>query len=244
MEVIPAIDLRQGRCVRLYQGDYDRETVFCDDPVAIALKWQGAGAKRLHIVDLDGAAEGRLCNEAVVKRILHASLLRIQIGGGIRQIKTMERLFGMGVERVILGTAAIENPSLVSQACHRFGQGVIVSIDARNGLVRTHGWRKGSELSAVELLERMTDSGVSRFIYTDISRDGTLTEPNFEAIKELIAQSSIPIIAAGGISNLEHLRRLGQIGVEGAIIGQALYSGDIDLKEAIQVINQAYDSLS
>ncbi len=239
MEVIPALDLRQGRCVRLYQGDYDKETVFSDDPVAIALKWREAGAKRLHIVDLDGASEGRLCNEDIIEEILRASALYLQVGGGIRNMETVEHLFKLGVERVILGTAAIENPTLVAQACQRF-EGVIVSIDAQDGYVKTHGWRKDTGFTAIELLDTMTSLGVSRFIYTDISRDGTLTEPNFAAIAELLAHTKLPIIAAGGISSLGHLKRLAQIGVEGAIIGQALYTGDIDLREAISAM-EGYD---
>jgi phosphoribosylformimino-5-aminoimidazole carboxamide ribotide isomerase len=232
MEVIPALDLRQGRCVRLYQGDYDKETVFSDDPVAIALKWREAGAKRLHIIDLDGASEGKLCNEAVIERILRASELDIQVGGGIRNMEAMEHLFELGVERVILGTAAIEDPTLVAQACQNF-EGIVISIDAQDGYVKTHGWSKDTNFTAIELLDKMTSLGVKLFIYTDISRDGTLTEPNFAAIAELLAHSRLPIIAAGGISSLEHLKRLAELGVEGAIIGQALYTGDIDLREAI-----------
>ena len=234
MEVIPALDLRQGRCVRLYQGDYDRETVFSDDPVAIARRWQDQGAKRLHLIDLDGAAAGKLCNEPIIKEILKAVELQVQIGGGIRQLETIYRLLSLGAARVILGTAAIADPELVIDACRRFGEGIVIAIDAQDGYVKSHGWRQGSTVTATELAKKMTDLGAKRFIYTDISRDGTLTEPNFDAIAELLSQTDLPIIASGGISTLAHLERLSQLGVEGAIIGRALYTGDIDLREALE----------
>jgi phosphoribosylformimino-5-aminoimidazole carboxamide ribotide isomerase len=233
MEIIPALDLRGGKCVRLYQGDYTQETVFSAEPIAIALRWQEQGAKRLHLIDLDGAAEGKLCNEPIIKDILKAVTLRVQIGGGIRQFETIYKLLSLGASRVILGTTAIEAPKLIEEACRRFGEGIIVSIDAKDGYIKSRGWRKGSTITAIELAQRMANLGVKRFIYTDISRDGTLTEPNFEAIAELVSQTDLPIIAAGGISSLTHLKKLSQLGVEGAIIGQALYTGDIDLKEVL-----------
>ncbi len=234
MELIPAVDLRQGKCVRLYQGDYDKETVFSLDPAAMALKWQEQGAKRLHVVDLDGAAEGKLSNEPAIKEILRAVQLQVQIGGGIRQIETIYKLLSLGASRVILGTVAIEEPELVTEACHRFGEGIIISIDAKDGYVKTRGWRQDSALPATELVQKMADLGSRRFIYTDISRDGTLTGPNFQATAELVRQTDLPVIAAGGISTLAHLERLSQLGVEGAIIGRALYTGDIDLKVALE----------
>lgn len=235
MEVIPALDLRQGKCVRLYQGDYGKETVFSPEPVAIALRWQAQGAKRLHLIDLDGAAEGRLCNEPTIKEILKAVTLQVQIGGGIRRLETIYKLLSQGASRVILGTAAIEDRELVTEACHRFGESIVIAIDAKDGYVKSHGWRQGSSTTAEELINRMADLGVRRFIYTDISRDGTLTEPNFAAIANLVAQTSLPIIASGGISDIAQLKRLAQIGVEGAIVGRALYTGDVDLKEAIGI---------
>lgn len=236
MEIIPALDLRQGKCVRLYQGDYDKETVFSHEPVAIALRWQAQGAKRLHLIDLDGAAEGRLCNEAAIKEILKAVTFQVQIGGGIRQLETIYKLLSLGASRVILGTAAIEDTELVTEACRRFGESIVIAIDAEDGYVKSHGWRKGSSTTAEELVNRMADLGARRFIYTDISRDGTLTEPNFDAIANLVAQTSLPIIASGGISNIAQLKRLAQSGVEGAIVGRALYTGDVDLKEALREI--------
>ena len=236
MEIIPALDLRQGKCVRLYQGDYDKETVFSHEPVAIALRWQAQGAKRLHLIDLDGAAEGMLCNEAAIKEILKAVTFQVQIGGGIRQLETIYKLLSLGASRVILGTAAIEDTELVTEACRRFGESIVIAIDAEDGYVKSHGWRKGSSTTAEELVNRMADLGARRFIYTDISRDGTLTEPNFDAVAKLVAQTSLPIIASGGISNVAQLKRLAQSGVEGAIVGRALYTGDVDLEAASREI--------
>lgn len=236
MEIIPALDLRQGKCVRLYQGDYGKETVFSHEPVAVALRWQAQGAERLHLIDLDGAAEGKLCNEPTIKEILKAVTLQVQIGGGIRQLETIYKLLSLGASRVILGTAAIEDRELVTEACRRFGENIVIAIDAEDGYVKSHGWRKGSTVTAEQLINRMADLGARRFIYTDISRDGTLTEPNFDAIANLVAQTSLPIIASGGISNIAQLKRLAQIGVEGAIVGRALYTGDVDLEEASREI--------
>jgi phosphoribosylformimino-5-aminoimidazole carboxamide ribotide isomerase len=233
IEIIPAIDIREGRCVRLYQGDFDQETVFSDDPVEVALHWQSLGAPRLHIVDLDGALSGEVHNLDIITEIASAALVPTQLGGGIRQLDTIEQLLKAGVERVILGTAAVEDQGLIKQACQRFRESIIVGIDAREGYISTHGWRKETELGAVELARSMVGLGVRRFIYTDINRDGTLTEPNFSAIAELINTINIPVVAAGGISSLNHLNMLKTLGAEGAIIGKALYTGDIDLKQAL-----------
>jgi phosphoribosylformimino-5-aminoimidazole carboxamide ribotide isomerase len=237
-EIIPAIDIRDGRCVRLYQGDYQQETVFSDDPVEMALEWQSRGAPRLHIVDLDGAAKGEVYNLDVITEIAKAVLVPTQLGGGIRRIETTEQMLKAGIERVILGTAAVEDPHLVEQACRRFRESVIVSIDARDGYLATRGWLKDTDVRAVELAQFMVGVGVGRFIYTDIGRDGTLTEPNFSATAELINAIKAPVIAAGGISSINHLRMLKSLGAEGAIIGKALYTGDIDLKQALAAINQ------
>jgi len=222
----------------LYQGDYDEETVFSDDPLEVALKWQSLGAPRLHIVDLDGAATGELRNLSVVTEIASALLIPTQLGGGIRQLETVEKLLKAGVERVILSTAAVETPKLIEEACHKFRESIIVSIDAREGYIAIHGWRQETELKAIEFAKSMVKLGVKRFIYTDIARDGTLTEPNFAAIVELIDTIRLPVIAAGGISSLNHLRVLKKLGAEGAIVGKALYTGDINLKQAIATISQ------
>jgi phosphoribosylformimino-5-aminoimidazole carboxamide ribotide isomerase len=222
----------------LYQGDYNRETVFSDDPLDMALKWQSVGAPRLHIVDLDGAASGEIRNLGVIKEIARAVLIPIQLGGGIRHLETIEELLKAGIERVILGTAAVEDPGLVREACRRFQESIVVGIDAREGYVATRGWLKGTEMTAVKLAEAMTRLGVRRFIYTDISRDGTLTEPNFAAISEMIEAVRLPVIAAGGISSLNHLRMLQKLGAEGAIVGKAIYTGDINLKQALDDLSR------
>jgi len=191
------------------------------------------GAPRLHIVDLDGAAKGELGNLDIITQIASAVLIPTQLGGGIRRLETVEQLLKAGIERVILSTAAVEEPGMVKEACRNFSECIIVSIDAREGYVATHGWHQETELKAVDCAQSMVQLGVKRFIYTDISRDGTLTEPNFAAIFELVNAIGLPIIAAGGISSLNHLKMLKQLGVEGAIIGKALYTGDINLKQAL-----------
>jgi len=234
MEIIPAIDIRGGKCVTLYQGDYHQETVFNDDPVTAALTWYSQGTRWLHIVDLDGAVAGEPRNMEVVEEIIRESDLLIELGGGIRQKEVSEKLLCQGgVNRIILGTAAIENRELVEKLCQQFGEAIAVSLDARDGKIAIHGWQKNTVVEVLDLSREMVDAGVRRFIYTDIKRDGTLTEPNFDIISRMLAESNVPIIVAGGISKLEHLRRLKELGAEGAIIGKALYTGDIDLGEAI-----------
>jgi phosphoribosylformimino-5-aminoimidazole carboxamide ribotide isomerase len=195
------------------------------------------GAPRLHIVDLDGAASGEVHNLDIITEIAEAILIPTQLGGGIRSLETIAQLLKAGIERVILSTAAVEDPSLIEQACKRFRESIIVSLDAREGYISTHGWRKDTELRAVEFAQSMVKLGVRRFIYTDINRDGTLTEPNFAAIAELVNNIRQPIIAAGGISSLNHLKMLKALGVEGAIVGKALYTGDINLKQALATIS-------
>jgi len=233
MEIIPAIDIRGGKCVRLYQGDYNQETIFDEDPVTAALTWYSQGAQWLHIVDLDGAVAGEPQNMEVVKEIIKESGLLIELGGGIRQEQVAKKLLHQGVSRIVLGTAAIENSELVKKLCQQFGEAIAVSLDARDGKLAIHGWRKNTVAEVLQLSREMVDAGVRRFIYTDIKRDGTLTEPNFDMIKKLLTGATIPVIVAGGISRLEHLQRLKALGAEGAIIGKALYTGDINLGEAI-----------
>ncbi|UCB43932.1 MAG: 1-(5-phosphoribosyl)-5-[(5-phosphoribosylamino)methylideneamino]imidazole-4-carboxamide isomerase [Dehalococcoidales bacterium] len=236
MEIIPAIDLRGGRCVRLYQGDYSREMRFSDDPLQVALKWQSQSAPRLHIIDLDGAAGSEPQNLEIARQIAAATLLPTQMGGGIRTLETIKEVLTAGIERVILTTAAIEDPDMLKQACRKYGDYVVISIDAREGLVATHGWQQDTGIRAVDFGRSMAQLGVQRLIYTDIIRDGTLTEPNFTAITELVNVTGLPVIAAGGISSILHLKMLKQLGVEGAILGRALYSEDINLKEAIETV--------
>jgi phosphoribosylformimino-5-aminoimidazole carboxamide ribotide isomerase len=234
MEVIPAIDLRAGRCVRLYQGDYRQETVYSNDPRSVALGWQEQGARRLHLVDLDGAAEGRPANLEVIKSIVGALSIPVQVGGGIREQESAEALLGAGAERVVIGTAAVRCPSLVVQLCQNYGgQRVVVAVDARDGRVAIEGWTEFASVDAETLGKRMAQLGVLRLLYTDIARDGTLTEPNFRANAQLVKSTGLAVLASGGISSLEHIRRLAATGVEGVIVGRALYTGDIKLAEAM-----------
>jgi len=233
MEIIPAVDIRGGRCVRLHQGDYKQETVFDEDPVTAALTWYSQGARWLHIVDLDGAVAGEPRNMEVVGQIMKETGLLIELGGGIRQEEVAEQLLRNGVNRIILGSAAIENRELVNKLCRQFGEAIAVSLDARDGKIAIRGWQKDTVVDVLQLSREMVDAGVRRFIYTDIRRDGTLTEPNFDMIKKLLGEVNVPVIVAGGISRLEHLRRIKELGAEGAIIGKALYTGDMNLGEAI-----------
>ncbi len=194
------------------------------------------GATRLHIVDLDGAARGEPVNIDIITQIASVMIIPTQIGGGIRSIETMEKLLKIGIDRIILGTAAVEEPQLVAKACRRFGNSVIVSLDARDGFIAIHGWTKETVLDVVEYARQLVATGVKRFIYTDIARGSTLTEPNFTGIFNLVDTIGLPVIAAGGISSLSHLKILNKLGVEGAIVGKALYSGDINLKQALAAV--------
>jgi phosphoribosylformimino-5-aminoimidazole carboxamide ribotide isomerase len=238
MDVIPAVDLKGGKCVRLYQGDYKQETVFSEDPVAIALKWQSCGASRLHIVDLDGAAGGSVVNFNVIKSIASSVKMSIQVGGGIRTEETVKLLLDIGINRTILGTVAIEQPDLIRVLCRKYGEAIIIGIDARDGYVATRGWLHGTDITAIDLVSKMSDIGASRILYTDIKRDETLTEPAFGSIAEMVSRSGLPVIAAGGIASIDHLVKLADIGVESTIVGKAIYTGNIDLKEAIKIISR------
>ena len=235
MEIIPALDLKSGRCVRLYQGDFTQETVFSTDPLEVARRWQGEGAKRLHIVDLDGAATGEQTNYDVIRDLVSNLQIPVQVGGGVRSRESAESLLGLGVSRVVLGTAAIESPALVEELCLIHGrEQVVVAVDSRDGYVATRGWTEGSSVLASDLVQSMGALGVPRFLCTDISRDGTLTHPNFEALRQLVDTTSGAILASGGITSVEDIRELTEIGVEGAILGRALYTGDIRLEAAIE----------
>ena len=239
MELIPAIDVRDGRCVRLYQGDYARETVYSDDPAEVAARWVSLGAARLHVVDLDGAREGAPSNLDVVKEIVSAVSIPVQVGGGIRSVETALEVLAVGVKRVIFGTVAVESPDVVEQVCRDLDpSAVVVGVDARDGYVAVKGWTESRDLLASDLLNRMEAVGVRRFMYTDIARDGTLTEPNFDAIEAIVDRTGVAVLAAGGISSVGHLIRLAELGVEGAIVGTALYTGDIDLKEALRALRR------
>jgi phosphoribosylformimino-5-aminoimidazole carboxamide ribotide isomerase len=239
MEVIPAIDLLDGKCVRLYQGDYQQSRVFNENPVTVARQWAEQGATRLHLVDLDGAKAGKLVNLATIEAIARAIDIPVQVGGGLRDGESVGNLLKIGVDKAILGTIAVENPDLVSELGQRFPNRIIVGIDARDGKVATRGWLETSTLEAIELAKQMQDRGVASIIYTDIHRDGTLAGPNMEALRELAEAIELPVIASGGIgslTNLLSLLSLEAIGVTGVIVGRALYTGEVDLGEAIRAI--------
>ncbi|HOF88102.1 MAG TPA: 1-(5-phosphoribosyl)-5-[(5-phosphoribosylamino)methylideneamino]imidazole-4-carboxamide isomerase [Armatimonadota bacterium] len=232
---IPAIDLQGGRCVRLAQGEFDRETVYGDDPVAMALRWQAAGAARLHVVDLDGARDGSPRNHDVIAAIAATLRIPVQVGGGIRDAETVEKLLFLGVDRCILGTRAAQDRAWAEEVFRAFGERLILGLDAKDGRVAIKGWVETTELTAVALALALKAAGARRVIYTDISRDGMLTGPNVEATARLAADTGLAIIASGGMSAMDDLRRLARSpGIEGAIIGRALYTGAIDLADAVR----------
>ena len=236
MIVIPAIDLKEGKCVRLEQGLMDKDTVFNDNPAAQAHAWQEQGAELLHIVDLDGAFAGVPKNRAAIEAILTAISIPSQLGGGIRDIETIEAYLSMGLSRVIIGTAAQRNPHLVKEACLRFPGRIVVGIDAKDGMVAVQGWAEVTDITAVDLARKFEDYGVAAIIYTDISRDGMLQGPNLEATRALAEAVSIPIIASGGVSSLKDIEDLMAIessGISGVITGKAVYTGAIKLAEAV-----------
>jgi phosphoribosylformimino-5-aminoimidazole carboxamide ribotide isomerase len=233
MLILPAIDLKDGKCVRLYQGDYAQMTVFSDDPAEVARRWRDEGAQYLHLVDLDGAKAGHPVNLEVIEQIKQASGLPVEVGGGIRDEATIVTLLERGIDRVILGTAAVRDPSHVGHLCQKYGEQIVIGIDARHGLVAVEGWTETSVVPAHLLAHELTRRGALRFIYTDISRDGTLTEPNYEAFQEFAEAAGQPVIASGGVSQVEHVRRLAELGAEGVIIGRALYTGDIKLADLL-----------
>jgi phosphoribosylformimino-5-aminoimidazole carboxamide ribotide isomerase len=239
MEIIPAVDIRGGRCVRLYQGDFQRETVFGDDPVAVARSWQDAGATRLHVVDLDGAREGRPANAQVIRRLIQAVSIPVQVGGGLRDRQSIDSYLEAGAARVVLGTAAVKDPSLLAEAIAEHGERIVVAVDARVGMVAIEGWQEETLLSAAQLMSELAAKGVPRFIYTDALRDGTLQGPDFAAVETVLARVGVPVIYAGGVSSIPDLVRLASLGAEAAIIGQALYTGAVDFQQALKVLSRA-----
>ncbi len=239
MEVIPAIDLLEARCVRLYQGDYAQSQVFNENPVEVARLWVAAGATRLHLVDLDGAKLGKLVNLEAIQAITQAVSIPVEVGGGLRDRDSVKQLFDVGVRYCILGTVAVEKPELVQTLAQEYPGQIIVGIDARNGLVATRGWLETSEIQATQLAIKMQELGASAIIYTDIHRDGTMQGPNLDALRELASKISIPIIASGGVSSITDLLSLLALepqGVTGAIVGRAIYTGDVNLREAIKAV--------
>jgi phosphoribosylformimino-5-aminoimidazole carboxamide ribotide isomerase len=239
MDVIPAIDLLEGQCVRLHQGDYNQVTRFHSDPVAQALAWQRQGAQRLHLVDLDGARSGQPVNDAVVRAITAALAIPVQLGGGVRSAERAEAWLACGLDRVILGTVAVEDPALVRQLAQRHPGRIVVGIDARDGRVATRGWLEASSVEATDLAASLAGSGVAALITTDIATDGTLAGPNLAFLRAMAEASSLPVIASGGIGSLTDLLSLLSLephGVQGVIVGRALYDGQVDLAEALQAV--------
>ena len=239
MQVIPAIDLLDGQCVRLHQGDYDQVTRFSDDPLAQALAWQRQGAQRLHLVDLDGARTGQPINDAVIRQITAALAIPVQLGGGVRSRERAEELLACGLDRVILGTVAVEQPELVRELAERHPGRIVVGIDAKDGRVATRGWLEASTVEASVLASSFEGSAVAALITTDIATDGTLAGPNLNFLRTMAQASSLPVIASGGIGDLADLLSLlslAPLGVDGVIVGRALYDGRIDLAEALEAI--------
>ena len=237
MEVIPAIDLKDGRCVRLFQGDFDQETVFSDDPLSMALSWQEQGGHRLHLVDLDGAVQGKPVHLDVISAIVRGLDIPVQVGGGIRDLAAAAAWLEAGVDRVVIGTAAVRDPDMVQEICRKHGsQRVVVSVDAKDGLVALQGWTEATNITVLELAHQMAQIGVVRLLYTDIARDGALTGPDFETNSQLVKETGLAVLASGGVASVEHIKELLPTGVEGVIVGRALYTGAVSLPEAVAVV--------
>ena len=237
MDLIPAIDIRGGKCVRLVQGDYDRETVFGVDPVAMAMHWASQGASRLHVVDLDAAKEGRPVNEGIIRRIVNEAGIPVQIAGGVRDHQAIHRWADAGAERIVIGTLAVEHPDIVEKALVKHGDKIAIAVDARDGKPAVKGWLETADISIEAFIHDMTSRGVRHFIYTDISRDGMMAHPDFQQVKNLIAvltDTGVPatLIYSGGVTSIEDIITLGTYEIEGVIVGRAIYDGRIDLSEA------------
>ncbi|MBW1886966.1 MAG: 1-(5-phosphoribosyl)-5-[(5-phosphoribosylamino)methylideneamino]imidazole-4-carboxamide isomerase [Deltaproteobacteria bacterium] len=241
MIIIPAIDLKNGLCVRLKQGQMSKETVYSQVPQEMAIKWHEKGAERLHLVDLDGAVKGRPVNSEVIRSIVHAIPIPTQLGGGIRDIQTIETYLDLGIHQIILGTVAYKDPEFVSLACQKFPDKIIIGIDARKGQVAVEGWTEETDMTPDELAKKYEEIGISAIVYTDIQRDGMSTGPNVQATQDLAKAINIPVIASGGISGIGDVKKilpLSKYGVMGMITGKALYEGTIDLTEAIELIKK------
>jgi phosphoribosylformimino-5-aminoimidazole carboxamide ribotide isomerase len=243
MLVIPAIDLKDGKCVRLIQGKRDSVTTYSSEPAETAREWESCGAKLLHIVDLDGAFSGTLKNLDVIIKIKKSVKIALQVGGGIRKIGNIINLFSAGIEKIIIGTAAIEDPEFITDSCRKYPGRILVGIDAREGMVAIRGWEEITSLTARELARRLEIIGIAGIIYTDIARDGMLSGPNIEAIEEIVKNVKIPVIASGGVSCIDDIKNLVKIkNLWGVITGKAIYSGALDLKEAIKFV-KSYECL-
>ncbi len=240
MLVIPAIDLKDGRCVRLRQGDMAAETVYSDDVTEVASRWQQQGACLIHVVDLNGAVDGEPKNLPQIESVMKAVCVKVQVGGGIRTIETVRRYLNAGVSRVVLGTAALTNRALLDQACQEFPQRIVLGLDARDGRIAVKGWTTVSDVKAIDLLKELSGCAIAAVVYTDIARDGMLNGPNIPALKEVVEYSSFPVIASGGMTRLEDLQAVRSLGrkIEGAIVGKALYDGKLDLKAAVAALGK------
>ena len=234
MMLYPAVDIRGGKCVRLFQGSYLDMTVFGEDPLEMARRWESEGAQYMHVVDLDGARGDKSDNRKIIKSMASALKIPLQVGGGIRTLEDIEEVLDMGASRVILGTSAVKDPDLVDEAVLRYGKHIAVGIDARDGLVAIEGWERVSSYTALEFAKNMEHLGVKTIIFTDISTDGTLAGPNLRAMEEMVLSVSMEVIASGGVGSVLDLLNLKRIGVQGAIIGKAIYTGAVDLKEALE----------
>lgn len=242
MVIFPAIDIRDGKCVRLFKGDFAQETVYGDKPEEMALKWQSLGGEFLHLVDLDGARAKKPINLEVIKKIVAAVKIPVELGGGIRTMENIDEVLALGVRRVILGSVAVQNPDLVKEACAKYGDRIVVGIDAKDGIVAVDGWGVSGNVEASVLAKKMAEAGVKTIIYTDISRDGTLSGCNVEATAKLAEVSGINVVASGGVSNIEDIKALlpyADKGIEGVIVGKSIYTGSLDLQEAIKVAREA-----
>lgn len=233
MQIWPAIDLRGGKCVRLQQGDYRRETVFSEDPAAMACRWVAEGAECLHLVDLDGARDGQSVNSGAVEAIVAAVDVPCELGGGIRDEASIRRMLSLGLERLVVGTQALKAPEWFRQMCRRFPGKLAVGIDARDGRVATDGWLEVSDVSATDLARSLAEEPVAAIIYTDIARDGMMSGPNFDAMAEMNGAVDVPVVASGGVTTADDVRQLAQIGLAGCIIGRALYEDRLSLAEAM-----------
>lgn len=242
MELFPAIDLRDGRAVRLCQGDYDQTTVYSDDPAAVAEEFKAQGARNLHLVDLDGARDGTLANFDIICAIVKAGGLFVEVGGGIRDEERVRRCLDAGADRVILGTAAVNDPVFLQNMVEKYGRKIAVGVDARDGKVATHGWRKTTEVDSFAFCASLRDRGVSTVIYTDIARDGGLQGTNLAAYRRLAAIRGLDVVASGGITSLSELSELDRIGAAGAILGKALYAGRLSLRDAIALTRKGGDA--
>lgn len=237
MQIIPAIDIKNGKCVRLFQGDYDKETIYSSSPIEMALKWKNQGAKMIQIVDLDGAKVGKSKIIKIVEKIINNVKIPVEIGGGIRNITTVKRLFNIGVTRIVLGTVALEKINLLKKLIDLYGDRIIVSVDVNDGVLMKKGWLEKSNFGLIPTIKQIEKIGVKTIIYTDITRDGTLTEPNYESIELIRKNTNMKLIIAGGISSINQVKKLKAINVDGVIIGKALYEGKINLKEVIKYVS-------